>query len=280
MGTLVVDDSQTFGPFRDGVLRAKDDDDRPATMTGRRAGRHRARRDRRATRPHGHVGADVVRGDAQGRASIQGGRVRMAVDDLLIAGRLVEVSGRRGARGYRAVATAVPRLLPRNLRHDRCRDCCRDCCPYIEGSAGRSHTGSAAGSVGRSGPRWAAVRGTVTTYLPPGISSTPTERRHSMSRGHGAVQRRILEQLKLNTNDSAADHPHQRTAIVDHGAGPGRRRRHPSHHRIHPAGGAQLAAEGLVETRHVSRERPVRGTAVWRPTDLRPALSSKPPRDR
>ena len=32
--------------------------------------------------------------------------VRAAVDDLIVAGRLIEVSGKRGAKGYRAVLTA------------------------------------------------------------------------------------------------------------------------------------------------------------------------------
>ena len=38
--------------------------------------------------------------------------VRDAVDDLIVIGRLIEVSGKRGAKGYRAVSTASQESSP------------------------------------------------------------------------------------------------------------------------------------------------------------------------
>ena len=89
-----------------------------------------------------------------------------------------------------------------------------------------------------------------------------------MSRGHGAVQRRILEQLKLNTNDPAADdrlHPTLAfaswTTVLDLAGDGATRAQIESIRRAV----LKLAAEGLVETRHVrgrGRERPLRSNRV------------------
>ena len=89
-----------------------------------------------------------------------------------------------------------------------------------------------------------------------------------MSRGHGAVQRRILEQLKLNTNDPAADHRLHPTlafaswtTVLDlAGDGASRAQIESTRRAV-----LKLAAEGSVETRHVhgrGRERPLRSNRV------------------
>lgn len=90
-----------------------------------------------------------------------------------------------------------------------------------------------------------------------------------MSRGHGAVQRRILAQLKLNTNDPAADSVHDSTlafaswtTVLDlAGEGATRAQIESTRRAV-----LKLAAEGLVETRHVfgrGRERPYRHPNSW-----------------
>ena len=89
-----------------------------------------------------------------------------------------------------------------------------------------------------------------------------------MSRGHGAVQRRILDKLKLNTNDPAADdlfHPTLAfaswTTVLDLAGDGATRAQIESTRRAV----LKLAAEGLVETRHVfgrGRERPLRSSRM------------------
>lgn len=89
-----------------------------------------------------------------------------------------------------------------------------------------------------------------------------------MSRGLGAVQRRILEQLKLNTNDPAADSRLDApvwfaswTTVLDL-AGPGATRAQIESTR---RAVRKLEAAGLVEVRHVwgrGRERPIRSSRM------------------
>lgn len=111
IGTLVVDDSETIGP--DFTLRffAPKDDDSTA--------------DEAAIAPHGAELADTVyaviaalseRAVTSTRILLAEMRkaghqardidVRAAVDDLLVSGRLIEISGNRGAKGFKAVPTA------------------------------------------------------------------------------------------------------------------------------------------------------------------------------
>jgi hypothetical protein len=108
VGTLVVDDSQAFGPDFDlRFFAPKDDDaipegsDPAAELADTVHDVIRAQPDHTVPsvrmllaelRKAGHKFTDT--------------KVRDAVDDLIVAGRLTEVSGKRGAQGYQAVATA------------------------------------------------------------------------------------------------------------------------------------------------------------------------------
>ncbi len=92
-----------------------------------------------------------------------------------------------------------------------------------------------------------------------------------MSRGLGVVQRRVLEQLKLNTADPAEDRlngpvafPSWTTVLDLAGAGATRAQIESTRRAV-----VKLAALGMVETRHVfgrGRERPYRNPNSFRGT--------------
>ena len=107
-GTLVVDDSPTAGADFFGFLAPKDDDVVPAasdtaagltelvyaTIAAQRNGTVATSRTLLALlRQLGHGQRDTA--------------VRDALDDLVVAGRVVEIPGKRGARGYQAVPEAA-----------------------------------------------------------------------------------------------------------------------------------------------------------------------------
>ena len=111
VGVLVVDDSETVGPdFSMRFFAPKDDDESPAdkqTVTLAQLG----------DIVHDVVGAlpdHTVSSQRKLFAEIRKagqpfreGAIRNAVDDLIVAGRLAETSGKRGATGYRAILTAA-----------------------------------------------------------------------------------------------------------------------------------------------------------------------------
>ncbi len=106
VGTFVVDDSEMFGPDFSARFFAPKDDEQPAD--------------------HDAAPADIVHEVVAAlpectvsslRAlfahmrtaghQLREAKIRDAVDDLIVAGRLAEVPGKRGATGYRAILTAA-----------------------------------------------------------------------------------------------------------------------------------------------------------------------------
>ena len=107
IGTFVVDDSETVGP--DFAMRffAPKDDDRPAENDPA-AELADIVHDVIAALP-GHAVRSARMLFAEIRKAghqFTDNKVRCAVDDLLVADRIVEVPGQRGAKGYQAVTTA------------------------------------------------------------------------------------------------------------------------------------------------------------------------------
>ncbi|RJG28875.1 hypothetical protein D3H44_09615, partial [Streptococcus pyogenes] len=103
MGTLVVDDSQAFGPDFTMRFFAPRDDDVPESDPNAELADAVFRVV--AAAPDHAVGsmrllfAELRNVDIQFRDD----DVRDVVDDLVVSGRLVEISGKRGAKGFRAV---------------------------------------------------------------------------------------------------------------------------------------------------------------------------------
>ena len=103
-GTLIVDaDLGSSADFRLGLYAPSDDDDTAATAGG--SDLAELIHDTLAEQPGGAVAASrtlfaLLR---QAGHAYRDTAVRNALDDLLVAGRVVEVPGKRGARGYRAV---------------------------------------------------------------------------------------------------------------------------------------------------------------------------------
>lgn len=82
------------------------------------------------------------------------GAMRGAVDDLIVTGRLIEVPGKRGARGYRAVLTAARG----SFNQPPSATAARTAAPIERGRGPQS--GQECGpALGRSGPQSAAVEG-------------------------------------------------------------------------------------------------------------------------
>jgi hypothetical protein len=109
IGTLVVDDSETFGP--DFAMRffAPKDDDQPSVDDDMATGLADTIHGVIAALPEHTVGS-LRRLFAELRKAghrVREGVVRDAVDDLVVADRLIEVTGPRGAQGYQAVMTAA-----------------------------------------------------------------------------------------------------------------------------------------------------------------------------
>jgi hypothetical protein len=107
VGTLVVDDATQQPDF---MMRfyAPRDDDKPAD--GPAADTAETVHEVIASQPEHAVASQRVL-FAQLRSAghqVREATVRDAVDDLIVAGRLAETRGRRGATGYRAVLTAAP----------------------------------------------------------------------------------------------------------------------------------------------------------------------------
>ena len=100
--------------------------------------------------------------------------IRSAVDDLLVAGRLTEVAGKRGAKGYRAVLTASQESS--DMTSVRVRD--RTASPLR--GVGRSGTQSLRPRPGRSGTQWDAVSESA-THLPPRHLFNHQQKEHDMT---------------------------------------------------------------------------------------------------
>jgi hypothetical protein len=113
IGTFVVDDSQMFDPDFSTRFFAPKDDDQPADNDPA-AELADTVHDLIAALPDHTVTssrllfAEIRRAGHQ----IRDDTVRDAVADLVVAGRLTEVTGSRGARGYRAVSTASQESSP------------------------------------------------------------------------------------------------------------------------------------------------------------------------
>ena len=107
IGTFVVDDSQTFGPDFSTRFFAPKDDDHPADSDPAAE----------ADTVHGVIAALPERTVTSLRMLFaemrQAGhkftetKVRDVADDLLVTGRLIETSGKRGSKGFQAVMTAA-----------------------------------------------------------------------------------------------------------------------------------------------------------------------------
>jgi hypothetical protein len=109
IGTFVVDDSQTFGPDFGMRFFAPKDDDQPSVDDDMAAGLADTIQGVIAALPEHTVGS-LRRLFAELRNAghrVREGVVRDAVDDLVVADRLIEVTGSRGAQGYQAVMTAA-----------------------------------------------------------------------------------------------------------------------------------------------------------------------------
>jgi hypothetical protein len=113
MGVLVVDDSEVFHPFEMPFYAPRDDDSATALMDAAVANAVSGLRETVweviAAQPDRTVVslrrlfAEMRNAGHQAREAM----IRDTVDDLLVAGRLTEVAGRRGATGYQAKLTAA-----------------------------------------------------------------------------------------------------------------------------------------------------------------------------
>jgi len=114
LGTLVVDDSQTFGPDFTMKFFAPTPDDNNATDG--------ATTNQLADDVHAVILALEGQTVSSERSlfaeirkaghTVREARVRNTLDDLIAAGRLVEVTGKRGAKGYKATPTAAQDPTP------------------------------------------------------------------------------------------------------------------------------------------------------------------------
>ena len=115
IGTLVVDD-ETYGPdFAMLFFAPKDDEDKsPPAQVVSSAELADIVHDVIAALPD-HTVASARMLFAEMRKAghpFRDTSIRQAVDDLLVAGRLTEVAGKRGAKGYQAVLTASQESSP------------------------------------------------------------------------------------------------------------------------------------------------------------------------
>jgi hypothetical protein len=111
IGTLVVDDEDSFEPCSLMFYAPRDDNEGPE---GQQCGvtlveLHEIVYQVVAALPDRTVGSQrqLFAAMRQAGQPFREGSIRMAVDDLLLVGRLVEVPGKRGATGYQAVSTAA-----------------------------------------------------------------------------------------------------------------------------------------------------------------------------
>lgn len=113
IGTFVVDDSETVGPdFTMRFFAPKDDEDKSGQVFKLAEVADIVHDVITALPDHTVASARML--FAEMRKAGQPFRdtsIRAAVDDLVVAGRLTEVFGRRGAKGYRAVLTASQESL-------------------------------------------------------------------------------------------------------------------------------------------------------------------------
>ena len=124
MGTFVVDDSETFGPdFAMRFFAPKDDEDKAADNDPN-AGLADIMYDVVAALPDHAVTSERMLFAEMRKAGHQftNTKVKDALDDLIVAGRLTEVPGKRGANGYQAVVTASAAAS-----EDPPSDCVGDC---------------------------------------------------------------------------------------------------------------------------------------------------------
>ena len=148
-GTLVVDDSETYGP--DFALRffAPKDDDQPDLADGHQASDLAdAVYDVIAALPDHKVTSTRLL-SAQTRAAghqFRNDALGDAVADLIVAGRITEIPGSRGGRGYQAILTA-----PQEPSTPSAPGTAPAPAPLIGRGAGSSSDPSAPGAVGSSG---------------------------------------------------------------------------------------------------------------------------------
>jgi hypothetical protein len=109
MGVLVVDDSQTLKPFEMPFYAPKDDDEQPASLTVSPTELGDAMHEVIALLPDQTAWSSRKLYAAMRTAghNFREAAYRSTVDDLIAAGRVVEVPGKRGATGYRAVVTTA-----------------------------------------------------------------------------------------------------------------------------------------------------------------------------
>jgi hypothetical protein len=109
MGTFVVDDSQTYGPNFAMRFFAPQDDDQPADNNQATELADTVYDVIAALPDHGVPSMRMLFAEIrQAGHPIRDNDVRDAVDDLVVAGRLAEVSGKRGAKGFKAVSIQGP----------------------------------------------------------------------------------------------------------------------------------------------------------------------------
>jgi hypothetical protein len=118
MGTLFVDDSQTFGPDFSMRFSAPKDDDNPSPVNGSTLvdDVH----DVIAALP-GRTVPSAKRLYAEMRKAghqVRENAIRDAIEDLTVADRLIEVLGKRGAKGYQAVLTSAQGVSGSDLGPD------------------------------------------------------------------------------------------------------------------------------------------------------------------
>jgi hypothetical protein len=117
IGTFVVDDSETYGPdFSMRFFAPKDeDDDRPLITGDMAAGLADTVHDLIAALPERTVSSfrDLCARLRAAGHCLRTTKIRDAVDDLIVAGRLAEVAGGRGAKGYQSVSTVSQEKEPR-----------------------------------------------------------------------------------------------------------------------------------------------------------------------
>jgi hypothetical protein len=148
MGTFVVDD-MTLGPdFYVRFFAPKDDDkaaDKPADDLADTVYDVIAALPGRTVDSMRLLFAEMRKAGHEFRDD----KIRDAAADLIVSGRLIDVSGKRGAKGLEAVVTASRE----SSNTTSSATASRDCVPLREGR-GTQSTGD---RVGRSGTQWDAV---------------------------------------------------------------------------------------------------------------------------
>ena len=110
MGVLAVDDTHTFKPFEMSFYKPRDDDEVEAAAASFGLSARTLADDVRelvfALPEHTVASTRALKSQLRGAGhKVRAAKVDDAVDDLVRDGRLIEVFGKRGAKGYQAVAS-------------------------------------------------------------------------------------------------------------------------------------------------------------------------------